>query len=106
MDRILNFVGAYYLKLGGRVDALVFAGGVGEKSDALRAEIGKYAQCLGFNVDEEKNKGAIKKEGVVIDIGVATDGDGGKRVLVCRTDEQVCSVVFVVQLRCLCLCHS
>ncbi|KXN81337.1 putative acetate kinase, partial [Leucoagaricus sp. SymC.cos] len=48
MDRIVGFVGAYFVKLGGEVDALVFFGGIGEKSWHLRKAVGKRAQCLGF----------------------------------------------------------
>lgn len=95
VDRILNYIGAYYLKLGGDVDALVFSGGIGEKSAELRAEVAKRCACLGFAVDEGKNGDVAKKEGEVVEItGVSTgvgDGEKGgkKRVLVCRTDEQV-----------------
>ncbi|KAF7327424.1 putative acetate kinase [Mycena kentingensis (nom. inval.)] len=85
-DRVLNFVGAYFLKLGGQVDALVFSGGIGERSAALRAVVGKRVECLGFaGVDGERNETVEEKEGVVVDVG----GDGSKRVLVCRTDEQL-----------------
>lgn len=56
VDRILNYLGAYYLKLGGDVDALVFSGGIGEKSAELRAEAGRRCACLGFVVDEGKKR--------------------------------------------------
>ena len=36
VDRVLDFVGAYHLKLGADIDALVFACGVGELSYELR----------------------------------------------------------------------
>ena len=32
MDRVLDFVGVHHLKLGAKVDALVFSDGVGERS--------------------------------------------------------------------------
>jgi len=82
VDRIMNYVGAYYAKLGGQVDALVFSGGIGEKSWQLRKVIGEQVQCLGFQgIDDGANKG----EGHgVWDIGAGQ----GKRVLVCETDEQ------------------
>src|ERR1700710_2676893 len=31
VDRIIGYVGSYYVSLHGKVDALVFAGGIGEK---------------------------------------------------------------------------
>lgn len=81
VDRIVAFVGAYFVKLGGEVDALVFAGGIGEKGVELRRAVVERVACLGFEVDEGGN-GAVS-EGEVVDIG-----GKGKRVLVCKTDEQ------------------
>lgn len=84
VDRILGFIGSYYVKLGGRVDALVFAGGIGEKGALLRARILEKAACLGFELDHEKNEAPVKD--VVQDIG----RDGARhKTLVCQTDEQV-----------------
>jgi acetate kinase len=86
IDRILNYVGSYHLKSQGHVDALVFAGGIGEKSKELRSAIGERVKCLGFaGVDEGRNERVGKENGIVVDIGL----DGGKKLLVCRTDEQL-----------------
>ncbi|KAF7312099.1 putative acetate kinase [Mycena indigotica] len=86
-DRILNFVGSYHLKLGGQVDALVFSGGIGERSQELRAFIGQKVECLGFTrVDQAKNENVDEKTEVVVDISASP---GPKAVLVCRTDEQL-----------------
>ncbi|KAH0585387.1 hypothetical protein H2248_008625 [Termitomyces sp. 'cryptogamus'] len=90
VDRILDFVGAYHLKLGAAVDALVFSGGIGERSKELREVVAARARCLGYaKVDPAKN--AELGEGVVVDIGLRGEGKGEKekRVLVCRTDEQL-----------------
>ncbi|KAK7032817.1 putative acetate kinase [Favolaschia claudopus] len=88
VDRVLNYVGSYHLKLGGKVDALVFSGGIGERSKELRALIGERIQCLGYaSVDEERNIGVDSTEGVVVDVGAADSST--KRLLVCRTDEQL-----------------
>ncbi len=84
VDRIVGFVGSYYVKLDGRVDALIFAGGIGEKSGLLRARVLEKCRCLGFELDGEKNEKSIGE--MVVDIGK----DGSKhRTLVCKTDEQV-----------------
>ncbi|KAJ6630944.1 Acetokinase family-domain-containing protein [Mycena sp. CBHHK59/15] len=89
-DRVLNYVGSYHLKLGGVVDALVFSGGIGEHSAELRALIGARVRCLGYPaLDEERNGQVDKVEGVVVDVGPAGSGETEKRMLVCRTDEQV-----------------
>ncbi|KZV62690.1 acetate and butyrate kinase [Peniophora sp. CONT] len=81
VDRILDFVGAYFLKLGGQVDVLVFSGGIGERSVELREAVAQRSECLGFKLDAEKNKGVDDVEGSVVPIG--------ERLLVCRTDEQI-----------------
>jgi acetate kinase len=85
LDRILHFAGAYHLALHGDVDALVFAGGVGERSSELRRAVGEAVGCLGFAAIDERKNSLNDEEGVVVDIG---RGDGRKRILVCRTDEQ------------------
>lgn len=82
VDRILGFVGSYYVKLEGQVDALVFAGGIGEKGASLRTAVVEKCKCMGFELDVEKN--GRKFEDVVVDIGM----EGRGRVLVCKTDEQ------------------
>ena len=84
VDRILHFIGSYYVKLEGQVDALVFAGGIGEKGALLRTRLVEKCRCLGFELDEQTNNNKI--EDVVRDIGM----EGARhRTLVCQTDEQV-----------------
>ncbi|EME44965.1 hypothetical protein DOTSEDRAFT_70870 [Dothistroma septosporum NZE10] len=84
LDRLCGFVGSYYLKLAGNVDAIVFAGGIGEKAAQLRKAVMDRARCLGFELDEKKNE--KPDDGVVVDIGA----QGSKhRILVCQTDEQI-----------------
>lgn len=71
------------MSIGGKVDALVFAGGIGEKSDLLRKRVTDQAACLGFEVDSELNGKDIKD--VVQDVGKK---GARHRTLVCLTDEQ------------------
>ncbi|KAI9800005.1 MAG: hypothetical protein M1833_003534 [Piccolia ochrophora] len=85
IDRIIGFVGAYFVRLGGQVDALVFAGGIGEKSAVLRERVVEGVQCLGFGLDRERSEKVGDDEGVVVDI---SEGEGGRRTLIVRTDEQ------------------
>jgi acetate kinase len=84
IDRIIGFIGSYYVKLGGKVDALVFAGGIGEKGASFRKMIVEKVACLGFVVDDAKNDKPADE--TVADIG---SGDARHRTLVCKTDEQV-----------------
>lgn len=72
--------------MGGKVDALVFAGGIGEKSAELREAVTERVECLGFAIDPKANREVEGTEGAVVDIGKHSEG---RRVLVCRTDEQV-----------------
>ncbi|KAI0649426.1 acetate and butyrate kinase [Trametes meyenii] len=86
LDRILGYLGAYYVKLGGEVDALVFAGGIGERSIELRDAVVERVKCLGFALDPQANLEVDKHEGAVVDVSKLKDL---RRVLVCRTDEQL-----------------
>jgi acetate kinase len=83
VDRILGYVGSYYVSLHGEVDALVFAGGIGEKSGLLRKRVIDEVSCLGFGIDEDLN--GMKIEGVVQEVGKK---EAKHRTLVCQTNEQ------------------
>ena len=48
--RICKYVGAYYVALG-RIDGLVFTGGVGEHDDAIRQQVCQQLSLLGIEVD-------------------------------------------------------
>ncbi|KAK5174635.1 uncharacterized protein LTR77_001717 [Saxophila tyrrhenica] len=84
VDRIVGFVGSYYVKLGGKVDALVFAGGIGEKGVGLRRMVVERVGCLGFEIDGEAN--GKPKDEVVAEVGRKREGGG--KVFIVKTDEQ------------------
>lgn len=44
----------------GRLDAVVFTGGIGENSDILRANVLNQLGFLGIKLDEEANKRCIR----------------------------------------------
>ncbi len=52
--RVRAMIGALAVTLG-RVDALVFTGGIGENSPWLRGEVSRGLQCLGLHLDAEAN---------------------------------------------------
>ncbi|KAF6810170.1 acetate kinase [Colletotrichum sojae] len=83
VDRICGFIGSYFVTLNGQVDALVFAGGIGEKSDKLRQRVVEQCACLGFTIDNELN--SKKVTATVQDVGKR---ESKRRTLVCQTDEQ------------------
>lgn len=83
VDRISQYIGSYYVSLEGSCDALVFAGGIGEKAAILREAVTEKVRCLGFIIDKHKNE--AKMEDVVQNVG---SDESKSRVLVCHTDEQ------------------
>ncbi|KAI9044384.1 putative acetate kinase [Aspergillus affinis] len=86
-DRMLGYLGNYFLKLGGQVDAVVFAGGIGEKSALLRKTLVEKCACIGFAIDSSANeKGPVDGQPVT---DISSSGAGnGPRVFICQTDEQ------------------
>ncbi|KAJ9636506.1 hypothetical protein H2204_005339 [Knufia peltigerae] len=84
VDRIVGYVGNYFVKLDGKVDALVFSGGIGEKSAYLREVVTNKVSCLGFTLDQEKNSKAAET-GDIVDIGTSQK----LRTLMCETDEDI-----------------
>lgn len=94
VNRVCSYVGSYYVSLRGQVDALVFAGGIGERSGRLRRAVVDNCACLGFEVDDGKNSavgggGAGDDDGAVVrEIGSSSKDGQVHKVLVCTTDEQ------------------
>ena len=54
VDRIVKYIGSYALSMG-RVDAIVFSGGIGEYSSAIREDVSKRIAALGVEIDESLN---------------------------------------------------
>lgn len=84
VDRVLNYVAPYFTKLNGQVDALVFAGGIGEKGDKMRNAVVDGVRCLGFELNEGKN--ARPGDEVVTNI---SSSSAKYKTLICKTDEQL-----------------
>ena len=80
--KIKKYIGSYAAAMGG-VDAVVFAGGVGENSDDLREKVCTGFEFLGLNFAQEKNKGLRGKEAVL------TTDDSKVKVVVVPTDEEL-----------------
>lgn len=59
--RIKKYIGAYCAVLG-RVDALIFAGGIGENAVRVRRKICRNLKNLGIELDENKNQSAVGEE--------------------------------------------
>ncbi|HJU29261.1 MAG TPA: acetate kinase, partial [Candidatus Binataceae bacterium] len=59
--RARKYIGAYMAALG-RVDAVVFGGGIGEHADTVRARICAGMQRMGIAIDAEANRAANGRE--------------------------------------------
>lgn len=79
--RIKKYVGAFVAVLGG-LDALVFSGGIGEHSDAVRREVLFGLGWLGLHLDDAANK---DPQG---DVCVISQSSNGPFALVIPTDEE------------------
>ena len=63
--RVRHYVGGYYAEMGG-ADALIFSGGIGENSHAVRRRICEGLECLGLVLDHGANEAlAPGEEGLV-----------------------------------------
>ncbi|KAL3470843.1 Acetokinase family-domain-containing protein [Aspergillus californicus] len=85
VDRIVGYIGNYYVKLDGVVDGIIFAGGIGEKSALLRKAVVEKCRCLGFGLDGGMNERGAGEETVM---DISSRDAGVKRVIICQTDEQ------------------
>ena len=55
VHRIIKYIGAYFVLLGG-ADAIVFTGGIGENSSYIRARVCERLEALGVRFDSELNE--------------------------------------------------
>lgn len=85
-QRIRKYIGAYLAVLG-RVDALIFTGGIGEHAASVRQQICADLQGLGIDLDESANAAA---DGVVSAIHKLSDEAPGRiPLLVIHTNEEL-----------------
>lgn len=70
IHRLVKYIGAYSTLLDGRLDALIFTGGIGENAEHVRRMAVAKLSILGFFIDQKQNLvarfgkgGAIHKEG-------------------------------------------
>ena len=82
IKRTRRFLGAYLVELG-KVDAISFAGGIGENSDTMRASLMKDLESFGIVLDEKKNDGLRGKDAII------SSDDSKVKVLVVPTDEEL-----------------
>ncbi len=59
VHQLTKYVGGYAAAMGG-VDAIVFAGGIGENNPHYRARVAENLKFMGVEIDEELNKKAVR----------------------------------------------
>jgi acetate kinase len=79
--RIKKYIGAYFAVLG-RVDAIVFTGGIGENAVPIRKQCCQGLEAFGITVDDRKNENAYEEV-----LEIHRDGAPVK-VLAVRTKEE------------------
>jgi acetate kinase len=62
--RVRKYIGAYAAVLG-RIDAVVFGGGIGENAAEVRSRICSGLELLGIRLDQERNEMVQGKEGII-----------------------------------------
>jgi acetate kinase len=82
--RIKKYIGAYWAALGG-LDALVFTGGIGERSAEIRARVCQGLSGIGIILDEEANR---SPELNGRDAALVSTQESPVKVLVVPTDEE------------------
>ncbi len=63
--RVKKYIGAYLAELGGS-DAIIFTGGIGENSPAIRERICKGLEWMGLVLDKKKNSASINGKEAMI----------------------------------------
>ncbi len=59
--RVKRYIGKYFVEMDGEVDAIVFTGGIGENSAEIRHRICAGLQCLGLQLDNDKNQQMVNE---------------------------------------------
>ncbi|TNE87458.1 MAG: acetate/propionate family kinase [Deltaproteobacteria bacterium] len=83
--RVRKYIGAYAAVLGG-ADAIVFTGGIGENSAAMRHRAAQHLQFLGARLDEDANRDA--RVDVSSPVAEISSANSRCRLLVVKTDEE------------------
>ncbi|MDE9464079.1 acetate kinase [Xenorhabdus bovienii] len=81
--RLAKYIGAYSALMEGRLDAIIFTGGIGENSSLVRELAVKKVALLGFEYDHERNLATrFGKSGVITT-------DNSRPALVIPTNEEL-----------------
>ncbi len=90
IKRILDYIGSYYIKMGG-LDAICFTAGIGENSSILRKDILEGLKVLGVELDEVENEKRGERE--------VTTKNSKVRAFIIPTNEEVMIARDVLKLK-------
>ncbi len=85
-SRIAEYIARYYIKLAGKVDAIVFTAGGGENDSIIRRETLKRVEPLGIYTDLDRNNKMIVRNGLE---GIISTDESKIPVYVLATDEEL-----------------
>lgn len=92
--RIKKYIGSYMAALG-RVDAIVFTAGVGERSPFIRGRAIEGLENYGIIIDEQKNRDAVTKNAE----SCISAPESKVKVFVVPTDEEIVGVQDIVAIQ-------
>ncbi len=88
--RARKYVGAYAAVMGG-IDLLIFAGSVGQKAPAVRAEICRGLEFMGLSLNTAANEATLEE-------GIISSQGGAARIVVVNVDEELVIARDTVQI--------
>lgn len=92
--RVKKYIGSYMAALG-RVDAIVFTAGVGERSPVIRGKCVEGLENFGIVLDEQKNMDAVTKNAE----SCISAADSKVKIFVIPTDEEIVGVQDIVAIQ-------
>ncbi len=84
VHRLVKYIGGYAMLLDGRLDAIVFTGGIGENAEEVRRMALEKLGILGFKLNQERNLAARFGKG-----GVITQDDSSVAMVIPTNEELV-----------------
>ena len=89
IERIVNYIVKYYVKLNGDVDALVFTAGLGENAREFRSHVVERLHALGIYLDEKENMNIAGFLNECQDEGIISSSESKVPVYVIPTNEEL-----------------
>ena len=84
-QRIADYIAKYYIRLNGKVDAIIFTAGGGENDPLIREQAIEKVKCLGLKLDKKLNDEIVTRKGKE---GLISKKDSTIPIYVYATDEE------------------